>query len=68
MSPLYGFQPQVTRRKAQSVFESGYADVGLFWDGRAARTFLDPLTREPAFGEQRLLDRQALERQHFRFG
>ena len=63
LSPLYGLGPQVTRRKALSMVDSAYADQGVFWDGRAGRTFDDPLTGEPAFGQPRPLDRQALENQ-----
>jgi len=40
--PLFGFDPQVTRRAAQSYFMAGYA-AELFWDGRARSRFVDPL-------------------------
>ncbi len=40
--PLFGFEPQVTRRAAQSYFMSMYA-ADLFWDGRATSAFVDPL-------------------------
>ncbi len=40
--PLFGFEPQVTRRSAQSYFLSMYSPE-LFWDGRASTAFRDPL-------------------------
>lgn len=40
--PLFGFEPQVTRRAAQSYFLSIYAP-DMFWDGRATSEFVDPL-------------------------
>ena len=40
--PLFGFEPQVTGRSAQSYFLSMYSPE-LFWDGRASTTFVDPL-------------------------
>lgn len=40
--PLFGFGPQVTGRAAPSFFASLHAR-DTFWDGRALRTFTDPL-------------------------
>ncbi len=40
--PVFGFEPQVTRRSAQSYFLSMYSPE-LFWDGRASGTFVNPL-------------------------
>ncbi|HEX8116576.1 MAG TPA: cytochrome c peroxidase, partial [Pyrinomonadaceae bacterium] len=42
-SPLYGLGEQVTGRKANSFVNAGYSNT-LFWDGRAAQTFTDPLS------------------------
>ena len=44
LSPLYGFNEQVTGRKAPSYLNAGYTRGGLFWDGRAGDVFRDPLT------------------------
>jgi len=62
-SPEFGFEDQVTRRKAQSTIDSGYSDVGLFWDGRAGPKFRDPLTGELVFPDAPPLESQALESQ-----
>ena len=62
-STSFGFNPQVTRRKAQSVVDAAYSDIGLFWDGRADRTFLDPETSEIVFKNAAPLESQALESQ-----
>ena len=58
--PSFGIRPQVTRRKAQSVFEAAYADEGLFWDGRALPAFVDPLTGETLIARGASLESQAL--------
>ena len=44
LSATYGFNEQVTPRKAPSYLNAGYSLEGLFWDGRAADTFRDPIT------------------------
>jgi cytochrome c peroxidase len=44
LSPLYGFNEQVTPRKTPSYLNAGYAFSGLFWDGRATDSFSDPVT------------------------
>jgi len=40
--PLFGFEPQVTRRSAPSYFLAMYSPE-LFWDGRASARFVNPL-------------------------
>ncbi len=44
LNPNYGFDVQVTGRKAPSYLNAGYAHSGLFWDGRASTTFRDPIS------------------------
>lgn len=44
MSPIFGFNQQVTGRKSPSYLNAGYGRNGLFWDGRATDEFRDPLT------------------------
>jgi len=39
--PLFGFNPQVTRRAANAAVGAAYSPE-LFWDGRAQTTFADP--------------------------
>ena len=41
----YGYNEQVTGRKAPSYLNSGYSLNGLFWDGRASDVFHDQLHR-----------------------
>ncbi len=41
---VFGFNLQVTGRKAPSYLNAAYAANGIFWDGRASDTFRDPLT------------------------
>ncbi len=41
--PLYGFNEQVTSRKAKSYIDAAYSPL-LFWDGRATGTFTDPIS------------------------
>ncbi|MBV9210574.1 MAG: hypothetical protein JOZ52_08095, partial [Acidobacteria bacterium] len=43
-STLFGFNEQVTPRKAPSYLNAGLAFNGSFWDGRASDAFRDPLT------------------------
>ena len=59
-SDLYGFGEQVTPRKAPSYLNSGFAFGGLFWDGRAANTFRDPLTNEVLLTQWGALESQIL--------
>lgn len=44
LNPKFGFQAQVTPRRAPSYLNSGYSPNGLFWDGRATDIFRDQLT------------------------
>jgi cytochrome c peroxidase len=44
LNPSFGFNPQVTGRKAPSYLNAGYSFSGLFWDGRASAVFRDPIT------------------------
>jgi cytochrome c peroxidase len=44
LAPLYGFNEQVTGRKAPSYINAAYSVQGLFWDGRASDQFRDPIT------------------------
>ena len=62
-SEAFGVAEQVTDRKANSMIDAAYADVGLFWDGRAEREFLDPATGEPVYQNGVPLESQALENQ-----
>ena len=43
--PVFGFEPQVTGRAAQSYFASAWSSDN-FWDGRALSRFVDPLDPE----------------------
>ncbi len=43
-SGTYGFNEQVTGRKAPSYLNAAYTRGGIFWDGRASDIFRDPLT------------------------
>lgn len=60
MSPVYGFRPQVTGRKAPTYLNAGYARNGLFWDGRASDIFRDPLTNAIILGSNAGLESQVL--------
>jgi cytochrome c peroxidase len=44
LSASYGFNDQVTPRKAPSYLNAGLGFNGLFWDGRASSVFRDPLS------------------------
>lgn len=57
--PVFGFSRQVTGRAAQSYFMNLFADE-LFWDGRAADTFLDPETGLVVIASGGALESQAL--------
>ncbi len=41
--PWHGFEPQVTGRNSPSFLMAAWGNE-LFWDGRAATTFVDPVT------------------------
>lgn len=56
----FGFREQVTPRKAQTVFEAAFTDLGLLWDGRALNQFVDPLSGQTAIPAGGALESQAL--------
>ena len=58
--PMFGFEPQVTRRVAPSNFGALWAGE-VFWDGRAGSRFLDPLSGEVAVAEGGALENQVLD-------
>ena len=58
--PMFGFEPQVTRRVAPSNFGALWAGE-VFWDGRAGSRFLDPLSGEVAIAEGGALENQVLD-------
>ena len=58
--PVFGYEPQVTRRVAPSNFGALWAEE-VFWDGRAGSRFVDPLTGEVAIAEGGALENQALD-------
>lgn len=55
----YGYNPQVTGRKAPSVINAGYSD-SLFWDGRAEDQLIDPVTNETVLTSGAALETQIL--------
>lgn len=59
-SSVYGLGLQVTGRKSPSYLNAGYADLGLFWDGRATDSFRDPLTNAIILGSNASLESQAV--------
>jgi cytochrome c peroxidase len=59
-SSVFGMGLQVTGRKAPSYLNAGYADLGLFWDGRAPDAFRDPLTNALILGSTASLESQAV--------
>ncbi len=62
-STSFGFQEQVTHRKAQSVINAAYCtDKGcdLLWDGRADQQFKDPITGNVVIESGAALESQAL--------
>lgn len=59
-SALFVLEPQVTRRRAPSVINSGFPPL-LFWDGRATAHFVDPLTGQTLLSNGAALESQALE-------
>lgn len=52
---------QVTGRKTPSMIGLGNGDNGLFWDGRAGGTFIDPQTGMIAVAAGGALENQAIE-------
>ena len=62
-STSFGFEEQVTHRKAQSVINAAYCtDRGcdLLWDGRADQQFKDPITEAVVIESGAALESQAL--------
>ena len=59
-SEHYGFREQVTPRKAQTVFEAAFTDLGLLWDGRALNQFVDPVSGATVMARGGALESQAL--------
>ena len=60
MNALFGFNVQVTGRKAPSYLNAAYTTDGLFWDGRASDTFRDPLTNAIVLASGASLESQVL--------
>jgi cytochrome c peroxidase len=57
--PVFGFEPQVTGRVSPSAVMSGYYPE-MFWDGRAGRVFLDPVSGQPHLDDWAALESQAV--------
>ncbi len=58
-SALFGMAPQVGTRQSQSAINSAYPPT-LFWDGRAAGSFIDPDTQLQVIANGGALENQAL--------
>ncbi len=56
---IYGYNQQVTGRKAPSVINAGYAS-NLFWDGRALEQLIDPISNEIILTSGAALESQIL--------
>lgn len=56
---FYGFNLQVTGRKSPTYLNAGYANGGLFWDGRALDTFRDPVTNNILLNSGAALESQS---------
>ncbi|HVF29771.1 MAG TPA: cytochrome c peroxidase [Pyrinomonadaceae bacterium] len=59
-SSTFGMGLQVTNRRSPTYLNAGYADLGLFWDGRAADQFRDPLTNAIILGSTASLESQSV--------
>jgi len=59
LNSVYGYNEQVTGRKAPSYLNSGYSISGLFWDGRALNAFRDQLTGQVLLPEFAGLESQS---------
>jgi cytochrome c peroxidase len=57
--PVYGLNPQVTSRAANSPVNAAYA-IDLFWDGRARNQFVDPETGQVAIQNRASLESQCV--------
>jgi len=60
LDAFFGFEPQVTKRKAPSYLNAGYSPNGLFWDGSALDTFRDPITNQIILSSGASLESQVL--------
>jgi cytochrome c peroxidase len=60
----FGFNEQVTGRKAPSYFNNGFPFdgifMGIFWDGRASTTFRDPITNAVLIADGATYESQVL--------
>jgi cytochrome c peroxidase len=56
--PVFGDKPQVTPRKPPTYLDAMYFDT-LFWDGRANKVFIDPVTKMVAIADNAALETQA---------
>ena len=61
LSNSFGFNEQVTQRKAPSYLNAGLTFNGSFWDGRASNIFRDPLTGAVLLTESASLESQILD-------
>lgn len=59
--PLFGLEPQVTRRLAPSFINAAFFDQAQFWDGRADGVFRDPLTNAVVLAGHAALENQAAD-------
>ena len=59
-SSFFGLNPQVTPRHANSAIDAAFAQVGLFWDGRATPQFNDPESGTVLFSTGAALETQAV--------
>lgn len=57
---FFGFNEQVTGRKAPSYLNAAYSTFGIFWDGRAEEVFKDPLTNAVVIPGGAALESQVL--------
>ena len=58
--PIFGYEPQVTRRIAPSNFGALWARE-VFWDGRAGSQFVDPQSGEVVIAQGGALENQVLD-------
>jgi cytochrome c peroxidase len=58
--PLFGLEPQVTRRAAPSVINAAFAPE-LFWDSRAGAVFVDPVSGDTVIPARAALETQAVD-------
>ncbi len=59
LDSTFGLAPQVTGRRTSSSINAGYSPT-LFWDGRAAGEFVDPVTDQVVLASGAALESQAL--------